>query len=45
MPFSGLTIISAERQLLQTQHSHAQRSRSCAVSFGFFADRCKTLSW
>src|SRR2546422_1812950 len=42
---SGLTTMSAERQLDHTPHSHAQRSRSRGVNFGFFTERCRTTSW
>ena len=42
---SGLTSRIAERQSSQTPHSHAQRSRSNVVNFGFFTERCKTPSW
>jgi len=41
---SGLTTMSAERQLGHTPHSQAQRSRSRGVNFDFFTERCRTPS-
>jgi hypothetical protein len=45
MTVSGLTMIKAERQSLQTSHSHAHKSRSAEVSFGRFTERRRTPSW
>ena len=32
-------------QSCQTVHSHADKSRSAGVSFGRFAERCRTPIW
>jgi hypothetical protein len=39
MTVSGLTMTKANRQPLQTAHSHAHMSRSAAVSLGRFTER------
>jgi hypothetical protein len=44
MTVSGLTMISAERQLRQVAAKHAQKNRSDALSFGRFTDRSRTWS-
>ena len=41
---SGFTMTKADRQPLQNCDKPAQKNRSDAVSFGRFAERCKTLS-
>ena len=39
---SGLTMTREPRQPLQTSDSHARKTRSAAVRFGRFAERCRT---